>query len=104
MSAVCGILNLDGRPLERAHLGAMQGVMAEEGRDRTAAWLAGPVGIGQVFAHDADAPPSFRMPLQRTGGKVVIAAVARLDNRDELLRKLAVVGSERAAVPDSCLI
>ncbi len=104
MSAVCGILNLDGRPLERAHLGAMQGVMAEEGRDRTAAWLAGPVGIGQVFAHDADAPPSFRMPLQRTGGKVVIAAVARLDNRDELRRKLAVVGSERAAVPDSCLI
>ena len=51
MSAVFGILNLDGRPVEIEDLECMQRSMAHWGPQGTRIWHQGPVGLGSLLLH-----------------------------------------------------
>ena len=104
MSAVFGILNLDGRPVEIEDLECMQRSMAHWGPQGTRIWHQGPVGLGSLLLHSTAESQIETLPLQSQDGRTVLTAAARLDNRDELSRQFGVSAAECALLPDSTLI
>ncbi|NND03355.1 MAG: hypothetical protein HKN91_11265 [Acidimicrobiia bacterium] len=104
MSAIFGIVNLDGSPVPSAHLEAMKHAMASWGPDGATTWSEGPVGLGQLLMYNTPESLNESLPLSNAGGDVVLTAAARIDNRQDLFRQLDLPPSERVGLPDSALI
>jgi asparagine synthase (glutamine-hydrolysing) len=86
VSGLCGILAFDGAPVSERDLEAMVAAAPHRSRDGTGRWQ----GAGASLAHLATwlTPQDEKdsQPLARGG--LVIAAHARIDNRDELVPEL----------------
>lgn len=102
MSGICGIVRFDGAPIAAEMLDAMHTAMAH--------W--GPHGIDTVtgegfaltrFLQRQTLEDRFDAQPIRSGSRV-LAAAARLSNRDALLRELQVAPSERDSTPDAALL
>ena len=104
MSRICGILPLDGAPLDRSALAAMGAQLAGPGCDRPQSRVAG--GAGLALA-------AFRTGSEQLAGdgaaltfddRSWIVADARLDGKDELRQALAAAGRDAARCDDAALI
>jgi asparagine synthase (glutamine-hydrolysing) len=104
MSAIFGIVHLDGQPVDPASLQAMQAAMQYWGPDGSELWHAGALGLGHLMLHNTPESLYETMPLHSRSGDVVLTASARIDNRDELCEALRVPYPERATIPDGVLI
>ena len=95
MSAICGILNLDGAPVDPDVLCRMAEAAAYRGPDGIRYWIDGPVGLAHLALNST--PESLRetQPLIADGGALVLVADARVDNRLELIRDLGDVLREK---------
>ena len=104
MSGICGLVSLDGAPVEARALRAMASAMAFRGPDR----LDVRTGAGAGFAHallrtDPESPGQAQ-PLSFDGRTWLVADV-RIDARDELRRALAARGRRvEAACEDAALV
>src|ERR1700756_5000969 len=107
MSGIVGIVNLDGAPVNRALLKTMTDHLAFRGPDAQSMWVddkAGNVGFGHTMLRTTWESEHERQPFS-LDGQVWITADARIDDRDNLVEKLASKGHEMtAAEPDSELI
>jgi asparagine synthase (glutamine-hydrolysing) len=88
VSGVAALLHLDGRPVEPAQLGAMVAMLRRRGPDGEGVKVEGSVGLGHTALHSTPEAAAEPQTLAREG--VVVAADARLDNRVELARELAL--------------
>lgn len=88
MSAIHGLIRLDGPPVEPAELAAMAQPMAHWGPDGGGRWREGPAAFGQLIAHRTPNALHEDGPVTVAGGTVVVTAAGRLDNRDELRAEL----------------
>src|SRR6266540_1364128 len=104
MSAIFGIVHLDGQPVDPASLQAMQAAMQYWGPDGSELWHSGAVGLGHLMLHNTPESLYETMPVHSRSGDLVLTASARLDNRDELCEALRVPHPERATIPDGVLI
>ena len=104
MSAIWGILNLDGSPVDRGKLADMKSAMAYWGPDGSGVWQEGPVGLGHLLLFNTPESLHETQPLQSDSGDLVITAEGRIDNREELFDALGVPHPERAVTPDGTLI
>jgi asparagine synthase (glutamine-hydrolysing) len=104
MSAICGIVNLNGKPVSPESLAAMMGAMDYWGPDGSGTWREGPVGLGHLMLHNTPQSLAEKLPLKHAKLDLVITAQARLDNREELFDALGVPYPDRAAMPDSSII
>lgn len=104
MSAIFGILHLDGRPVEPAHLEAMRAAMAEWGPDGDAIWTSGSIGLGHLLLHNTPESLGEDQPIVDRDRRVVLSASARLDNRSELRELLAAEPAQRENPTDGELI
>ncbi|TVR35626.1 MAG: asparagine synthetase B [Spirochaetaceae bacterium] len=83
VSGICGIVNLDGAPVDRPELERMAQRAAYRGRDGIRYQVDGAVGMAHLLLQtlpQADMHPQHLVAAER---RVVFAADARLDNRDE---------------------
>ena len=87
MSGICGIVNLDGAPVEGQLLRDMTAFMAFRGPDAQDVWVDGRVGLGHAMLRTTFESEREQQPFS-LDGKVWITADARIDGRDELKRKL----------------
>jgi len=87
MSGIVGIINLDGRPVDRRLLGEMTGFMVYRGPDAKNIWLSGNVGFGHTMLRSTIEAEYEEQPCS-LDGRVWITADARLDGRNELIEKL----------------
>jgi asparagine synthase (glutamine-hydrolysing) len=94
VSAIHGLVRLDG-PVEPRELEAMAAPIRHWGPDGGGVWCEGGAGLGQLVAHRTPEAVHQTGPVAVAGGMAVVAAAARLDNRDELCRELGL-GSEAA--------
>ena len=87
MSAIGGIVWLDGRPCERSMIAAMATGLQHRAPDGVATWIDGSVGL--IHGHFTTTPESARerQPIANTAAHLAITFDGRLDNRDELLRQ-----------------
>ncbi|WP_366657005.1 asparagine synthase-related protein [Fodinicurvata sp. EGI_FJ10296] len=93
MSGVCGILNLQGGPANRTSLQAMLDAGSHRGPDGAGNWVGDSVALGHLALH---VTPEDRAPQPLVEGGLVIAADARIDNRQDLLNASTVDGGEAA--------
>jgi asparagine synthase (glutamine-hydrolysing) len=103
MSAIYGLVRLDGRPVEAGELETMRGPMAYWGPDGGGVWREGGAGLGQLVAFRTPADEHETGPLRLPSGTIVSPA-GRLDYRDELCAELGVPEEERARTSDGRLI
>ena len=95
MSGITGILNVDGRPAERALLQRLTQAIAHRGPDGLGHWIAGPVALGHAMLHTT--PESLRetqpLSMQATEhGGFCLTLDGRVDNRSELRAALESKG------------
>lgn len=102
MSAIYGLVRLDGAPVEADELETMRRPMAYWGPDGGGTWREGGAGLGQLVAFRTPEDEHEGGPLRLTSGTVVTPA-GRLDNREELCRELAVPEQDRARTSDGRL-
>lgn len=91
MSAIFGLIRIDGPPVEPADLAAMAQPMAHWGPDGGGTWCDGHAGLGLLVAHQTPNAVHEDGPRAVAGGTVMITAAGRLDNRAELSAALRVI-------------
>ncbi len=101
MSGIAGIIYSDGRDVEQEVLERMVCSMSHRGPDGSVVWRQGAAGLGHCMLRTTPESLQERLPL--SNGLYAITSDARIDNREELLRRLRLPGSP-GAIPDSALI
>jgi asparagine synthase (glutamine-hydrolysing) len=88
VSGLCGIINLQGAPVDRASLQAMLDAGSHRGPDGAGTWTGEGVSFGHLGLHTTPEDRRVPQPIEEAG--LVIAADARIDNREDLLRALTL--------------
>ena len=104
MSAIFGLVYLDGRPVPASALETMRARLAHWGLDGGGTWLGESAGLGQVLLRSTPEACHETMPLWDDDKQTVLVAAARLDNRDELCDVFGIPAAERPTTPDGRLI
>ncbi len=103
MSAIAGVVHVDGRQVSEQTLAAMEAAAPPRGFDGTTRWQGGPVGfIRTAHATTVEAVGEVQ-PAIGTGSGVALLFDGRLDNRSELLDLLGWHGAALAAAPDPAI-
>ena len=89
MSAIAGILNLDGKPSSPDLLRSMTDTARHRGPDGEGVWSDGPVGIGAQMHWTTPEARFERQPTVSADGALAIVWDGRLDNREELVGTLS---------------
>jgi asparagine synthase (glutamine-hydrolysing) len=106
MSAICGVIGLDGRPWNADDLDGVIGALAPLGRDGGGTWdgIVGRCGVAVAAAlrHSTPEDAADRQPVQSEAGQLVLVGDLRLDNRAELAAALGM--RDECSVPDTALV
>jgi asparagine synthase (glutamine-hydrolysing) len=104
MSAIFGLVCLDGRPVSPEHVQAMAAAMAGWGPDGVGSLIKGSAGLGHARLSTTPEACYERMPWKDPDSEILITAAARLDNRDELCGLFHISMPERPTVADGRLV
>lgn len=104
MSAIVGIYNRTGQPVDPSCLKGMTDILAHRGPDGVGGWTSGPVGLGHRMLWTTPESLHEMLPFADDTAGVTITADARIDNRDELLPLLGLPDGPTASVSDSQVI
>ncbi|HKW11614.1 MAG TPA: lasso peptide isopeptide bond-forming cyclase [Gemmatimonadaceae bacterium] len=96
MSAICGILRLDGKIGTHDDVAAMSAALAHRGPDRNGVWSGNGVAIAHRLLITTPESASEVQPLASSQSDLVLVADARIDNRDELISALQLAGGRRS--------
>jgi len=91
MSGFVGMVNLDGRPVDRALLDRMTKSLAFRGPDGQGMWSQGNAGMGHALLRVARESAQEAQPAT-LDGRVFCVAHARIDAREELAEELRRAG------------
>jgi asparagine synthase (glutamine-hydrolysing) len=104
MNALAGIVALDGAPIDsEAEASAARAVTVMHGGRTITRRVAGAAFVQRVASADATLAGETH-PLTGTDGRSLFAALARLDNREELAARLGLGGAELARTSDARLL
>src|SRR5215208_660198 len=92
MSGICGVVNLDGSPVEPEALRKMAEAASYRGPDGIRYWRKGAAGLANLALNITPESLHEQQPLVDQRGELVLTADARVDNRDELIRTLMSKG------------
>jgi asparagine synthase (glutamine-hydrolysing) len=104
MSAICGLIHLDGRPIAPADLVLMNEALSACGPDGDGIWTGGNVGLGQRLARVTPEDDWERQPAFSKDRCRVLVSDARIDNRPELAEEFGIRSAEMRELPDSAFI
>lgn len=103
MSAIGGILRVDGAPVSKETLEGMRDIVDYLGPDGSGIWFRGKIGL--VHRLLANSPESLneKQPLSNGRG-LWITADCRIDNREELSGRLSIPPSQARDLPDTAYL
>nr|WP_298248826.1 asparagine synthase-related protein [uncultured Halomonas sp.] len=101
MSAIAGLIHLNGDSLDRDTLFRMQSLLTPYGRDAQHSWHRGCAGLTRTLLRITPEDSLDQQPLWHHGQQMAMVFDGRLDNRDELVTKLAIAPSRAAQMADS---
>jgi asparagine synthase (glutamine-hydrolysing) len=90
MTALAGMWRLDGRPDAADSCARMLSSQQIYGPDAAGRWSGGEIAVGRQLKRMLPEDAFDRQPLRGGGGRYVLVADLRLDNRDELISSLRV--------------
>lgn len=103
MSGIVGIFRCDNGDAQEHELRKMLDTISHRGSDASGTWSGGPAGLGNCLRWTTPESVHEKLPRTNCSGVHVIAADARIDNRDDLIRTLGIRTTSRF-VTDSDLI
>ena len=103
MSAIAGVLQLDGSAAESKVIEAMVARVAHRGPDGSGTHIDGPAALGHLLLQITPESIGERQPLAGPDAGLVISFDGRIDNREDLWETLSVPPHERRA-PDAALV
>ena len=92
MCGIAGILNLDGRPVDRGTLEKMTNIIAHRGPDSAGHWIQGNIGLGHRRLSIIDLSHAADQPMTSQAGSEVIVFNGEIYNYRELARDLEARG------------
>jgi len=103
VSAICGLLHLDGTPIppSRHAIAAMSAALAHRGPDGDGSWMDDRVALAHRMLQTTPESLTEVQPVVHQREGLALVADARLDNREELIASLGACG---ATTSDSDLI
>ena len=104
MSAICGIFNFKGKPVQLETLKNMMTPMSYWGPDGSGTWIKNSVGLGHLMLYNTPEALHETLPFKDHNENYIITSNARIDNRNELFETLNIPHSEQKKMPDSILI
>ncbi|MBC7390001.1 MAG: hypothetical protein H7329_12360 [Opitutaceae bacterium] len=102
MSAIFGILDLKGGPVNLVWIKSMQEDLAHRGPDGHGLYREHSLVLGHQLLQVTPESMYDKSPYEEDG--FVITANARLDEREALMARLQIVGEEREKITDSILM
>lgn len=102
MSAITGIFYRDGRSVDIKKINKMNSYLNHRGHDGKREWCEGPVGFGHQMLFTTFESLNEILPFEDHDSGLVITADARIDNRDDLSKKLSIKNNEN--ISDSFFI
>jgi len=104
MSVIVGFFNPNGGVVPLEKLERMMKPVSHWGPDGKGIWTDGPVGLGQLMLYNTPEAKYERFPMISACGNYVLVANARIDNREELLKRFDLPVSPSPVIPDGTLI
>ena len=104
MSAIFGIINLNGQAVAIDYLERMNTALAIHGSDCDGIWVGGSVGVGQRMMRFTPEDCIEQQPMFSADGKIVLVSDSRIDNRQELAHELGIPTIEAKQLADSAFI
>lgn len=104
MSGICGIIRFDGKTVEKEEIQKMLDAIQNRGNDTTGKWLADNVGFGHKMLWTTPESHYDNQPQVSQDCNLIITADARIDNRDELFKKLEIDENDFSVITDTALI
>ena len=104
MSAIVGLYNSDGKPVDKVNVSRMLDSLAHRGPDGAGLWSDGSIGLGHRMLWTTPESIHEKQPISNQSGDIVITADARIDNREELIAILRLNGSALCSITDSQVI
>ena len=101
MSAIAGILNFRGAPVEPGLIGKLTAAMRSCGPDEQTDWLQGAVALGHCMLRNTPESRAEHQPLASPDGRLVLVWDGRLDNRETLRRELLAGGCVLRDISDA---
>ncbi len=102
MSAIFGIIDFEGRPIETAWIKSMQDDLAHRGPDRQDIYREESMFIGHMLLQVTPESVYDTSPYEEDG--FVITANARLDEREAIMERLNTPQAEREIITDPLLL
>src|ERR1700722_3672801 len=103
MSAIFGLVRVNGDGLPRHALATMRSAVAAHGGDGSGVWTGDRAGLGQQLKRVTPEDACERQPLVSPDGLRVLVSDGRIDNRRELAGQLGTLRPS-PEVPDSAFI
>jgi asparagine synthase (glutamine-hydrolysing) len=103
MSAIAGVFRFDGREVSRRDLERACNALHAHGPDRTGVSVLGEVGLVHVLMRMTPECRFDRQPWRGASGATITADL-RLDNREEVLTSIGIVGADAASWSDSRVV
>ena len=104
MSAICGVVHRDRRPVTPPIMERMMTALDAYGPDGSAIWQEGSAALGHQMLHTTPESLHETLPWQEGLTGLVITADARLDNREDLYVLLTIPPHVGQALSDAQLI
>lgn len=104
MSGIAGIIHFDGAPVAPGQVEQMTAAMAYRGPDGINHWAKGPVALGQCMLRTTPESLEETQPLRNEDESLVLVMDGRVDNWEELRRKLLGRGAVLRTRADAELV
>jgi asparagine synthase (glutamine-hydrolysing) len=102
LSAIFGLIDLSGRPLDTNWILSMQSDLVHRGPDGHGLYREESVALGHMLLQVTPESVYDKSPYEEDG--LVITAYARLDEREAIMDKLGITDSERKKITDPLLL
>ncbi|BAZ43120.1 putative asparagine synthase [Chondrocystis sp. NIES-4102] len=104
MSAIAGIYYNDDTTVDPQHLIAINELLAHRGLDDSGIWQDNCIGLAHRMLWTTPESLREKLPYISENEEFVITADARIDNREELIKLLAIADIDAETITDSQLI
>lgn len=104
MSGIAGIIRFDGGPADKSMVARMTATMPYRGPDGIAHWSSGQVALGQCMLHTTPESLEAALPLTNEDESLILVMDGRVDNWEDLRRRLRAVGARLRTRSDAELV
>jgi asparagine synthase (glutamine-hydrolysing) len=100
MSGIAGMLRFDGQPVSRSELDRVANALRAHGPDRSDISISGSIGFVHVLMRMTPEDRADHQPYRGQSGAMITADL-RLDNREDILRRIGLSNQDAMTWPDS---